>query len=1274
MKQRTLYVFLLMVLVITGVFVGVGLSQDSITEIQRIGDNRPTGMKYDPNFHQFVWVNPQGQLVLADAKTYAPRHILYDAGLYNSYVFSHDGKRLALAIDTRVEIWNTQTGEKFTEINPDGALRTEGPLFFSDDNLLLSFNTQVRAPRELRRSENDTVNLPWIWDFEATARVRTSILRNGVTAEPFFDLRNGFLFGPGNFFITGFEHRLQLLRVTPTAYPLIAEIPSNRFEPDPIALWFNFDRSKIYVLPNGFNVLKQIDADTGDIVDVNYSTTYNFRSAITSDIDIPALAPSNRAYFSKIIGEPEHTTPNALLQRLLGDGYISSNDYTPITVALIDFLQPQTADAGNEALILYIQNSTESNGYFRFLQAERRNQFLLHPDGNHIIYRNADGRIEVFDIRTGGLVKSFFQANSDRQDVFTLDQSGDVLISDFQQFNIWTGDVLYQNFDYYVNVGDIYFSFDNEQLITITNNNWWVWDIESGDVIQQEQVNIRGDIVAVNSDRHHYLSQVTNIDGLTGMEVYNVRTGQRRNVFFEEIQDRSIASIIQSPDWEHYLIVYSQSEFGPYQPGGNIVSLYSLDEGKLWLIAGDDLPQPNNRTYGWVDNQIAYVYGERAGQTQPERIYGLQYHTTGLPQCLVDAFPQTYTRWLGLWERLATSLRSDTLGHLTEALCDEVPSTEQEIEDVFFPSPTPTRVPVTATPSGIAGIPTCLTNRFPLQAQEYAEDWRRLTEGLTSEEVEEQERLLCAGLTGSDSTSGNTRSTRDENIQVMLIDIESGRRSLGGYIPPRESTQSPNIQLVIEDLRKQGVGPFETGVISPDGTLFATKDRFGHVLVYRLPRAYQQLAADATATESLFVQQSARVISLQPTATVGFEILGEPRPTLTPTITPTAPPRTEDIYELAQRDEIEEICPADHLYHVSDPPPDYEASGRIFIGIEDDRGYEDWILEPATGRIYLDETIQSCMNSCEFSPDLNWVIVDTVEGLTVSRPDGSDRIIIYENRPGDYRQPGGLRWIQDQPHLLQYSYSEWVTGEENQVTFYRQLNPETGEVIELDAPERKEIEFDGPQYQTVESQPGTVNRYAVLRTTFNTGRTNGTKYYIYDFETEESVYFARLANDNGDNNLRFQWDEFGDLLFFQYPNDEGNEWYVFDTRTAEFSFYGDIRAGSWSRDYRYRITSYRLPEPEYSERVENEEQLPKIQIWDSETDLTRIYCVPHTRTTEIRADYDWSPDNRYVIFRIQLPDDLEYESAPTRTVVLDMDTGTVTEISQEVTFIFMWTD
>ncbi len=1278
MKRRTTIALLLVALCLAGVAVGIGLSQDTITEIQRIGDLHPTGLKYDANFHQFVWVNPQGQLELADAETYESRHVIYDSGLYNAYIFSHDGRWLAIALDTRVEIWDTQTGEKFTEINPDGALRTEGPLFFSDDNLLLSFNTQVRAPRELRRSENDTVNLPWVWDYEATARVRTAILRNGVTAEPFFDLRNGFLLGPGNYFITGFESRLQLSRVEADAYPLIAEIPASRFEPDPIALWFNTDHNMMYVRPRGSNELRQINTITGELNDIPLGNSFSLSSTPRSEFPTPVLNFDNRQAFTKSIGDPSHTEPVTLLRRLLGDEYMAQRNFQPTTFMLLDVLDPQTAEAGNEGLLVYENNTQSNTGRLYFLQAQQRHQYLLHPDGNHLIYTHGDSRIEVFDIRTGGLVNTFYQAVSNangREDVYTLDATGDILISDFQQFNIWTGDILYQNFDYYVDVGEVLFSPDNSQLITITGNNWWVWDIQDDAIVQREVLNIRGDFLQQTSDNHRYLSSVTNRDGLIGREIYDVRTGQRRNVFFETLQDRSIEQIIASPDWEYYLIVYSGTQFGPYQPGGNVIAIYSMDAGKQWIIAGDDLPQPNNRRYGWVDNETIFVYGERRGITQPARIYGVDYHVTGLPQCMVDVFPDTYPRWLGLWERLVTTERSDTLHRLALSICLALPSDDEDIvEDIIFPSATPTRFPVTATPSAIIDAPSCLTSRFPRQAREYAEDWRRITEGLSEDEIEEQERLLCAGLTGSDNaTADSSPPQRDTNIQVMLIDVETAQRSLGGFVPPSQTTLSPNVQLVVNDLNLRGLGPFEGGVISPDGTLFATKNRFGHVLVYRLPRKYQELSADATATESLFIQESARGISLEPTPTQGFSFVGEPRATLTPTITPTSPPRTEDIFNLAQRDEIEEICPSDELFHISAPPPDYQASGRLYVNFVEGRGLSEWILEPETGEIYLDDTLPDPNVNWNVSPDGKWVLLTDEDGIVVQQVDGSNRTVIYENLPGDYRAPQNLRWIVDQPHRIAYEFTEWVTGEEDQQRFYSELDPATGEVVEIDPPPpRLDIEFDGPNYDVITNQPGTSNRYAVLRTQFNTGRSIGSKYYIYDYETETSTYFARFASAISSNTMDFQWDQFGDLLFYRYPTDSSDEWYVFDTHSGDFSFYGDLRDGLLSYDDRYRISRYRLPEPEYSERVENEEQLPKIQVWDSQTDLTRIYCVPQMGTAELDGGFVWSYDNRYIYFQITLPEDAEFPAAPIRAVLLDIETGYVTEISQDVRGVSLW--
>ncbi|MBC8098730.1 MAG: hypothetical protein H7Y11_04765, partial [Armatimonadetes bacterium] len=154
----------------------------------QIGDPHPQSARYNRAFDQYAMINVVDQLVLVDAQTYQEQHILYqgDANI-NAFRFSNDGRWLAIAIDIRVEVWDTQTGLKVVEITPDGALSTQRPLYWSDDDTLLSFETVIRAPQAIRRSENDTSILPWLWDVAAARRERGSRLPDRASAQPFFD-------------------------------------------------------------------------------------------------------------------------------------------------------------------------------------------------------------------------------------------------------------------------------------------------------------------------------------------------------------------------------------------------------------------------------------------------------------------------------------------------------------------------------------------------------------------------------------------------------------------------------------------------------------------------------------------------------------------------------------------------------------------------------------------------------------------------------------------------------------------------------------------------------------------------------------------------------------------------------------------------------------------------------------------------------------------------------------------------------------------------------
>jgi len=210
MKRIVIFTVLIIVSV-----VGLALAQNTperfFTPIQQIGQLRPQGIQYEPLFDQFVMVDLQGQLLLVNAENYETRHVLYESGAYNAYRFSHDGRYLALAIDQRIELWDTQSGTLNVSYAPEGANLVNGPLYFSPDDQFVLLNTVVPAPQATRRSENDTDNIPWLWDLRAARREANSVLPNASDAYPFFNFRNGLMMGANRFLIAGIPRRLQVI-------------------------------------------------------------------------------------------------------------------------------------------------------------------------------------------------------------------------------------------------------------------------------------------------------------------------------------------------------------------------------------------------------------------------------------------------------------------------------------------------------------------------------------------------------------------------------------------------------------------------------------------------------------------------------------------------------------------------------------------------------------------------------------------------------------------------------------------------------------------------------------------------------------------------------------------------------------------------------------------------------------------------------------------------------------------------------------------------------
>jgi len=1307
MKRIMILVTLLIGLLVIGIVLAQESGQPPVRFVTQIGEARPRGVQYDPNFDRMAYVDTQGQLVLADGTDYTPQTVLYDTGSYNAYKFSHDGRWLALAIETRIEVYDTATGELVSEFLPDGSLITEGPIYWAEDDELISFNTQVLAPRELRRSENDTVNLPYIFDWQANRRARSSILPNRVVAQPFFDLRNGFVFGDNGVFIAGYPQRLDVRQVSEDGFPVIGEITSTRNEPDPISVWESAFDDMMYIQAQGQPFFHQIDTAESRIVEIRTDLVYSNRD------DLPDIAASE---VLGIVGD-DHTQDVPEFVRLwLGtpnNGQVSN----PRTVELVDILLPTTAQAEIPYLLFKITNfrGIDVNVFYQIVPVF--NDIALHPDGTQMTLRrsveNGD-KLDTYSLVTGDWMHTITPSLSElgRGDhLLAYNGTGTTILNDFGRYDAATGDLISQNLQMNYGYDQFYFPQADGQIVTVNDQGRWVWDFFTGEVVNKLTLEPRGQVIQAENDLSRFLSQI-NVEGKLGYEIYDVASGDRRRIFFDDVPQRDLQQVYHSPSWEHYLVVYGDLSGQVYENPGNAIALYTMGEGMRWLIADDDLPFSSSREYGWLDDGTIYIRGVRNFIEPPERIYGIDYHGSGLPQCLVDAFPDSHTQWVGYWDNFVWQMRPDDVDRLAVRVCNALPTDEDGIDALFFPTATATRLPITPTPAGIAGVPECLTSRFPDEARDYAAIWREIIADLTAEEIEEQARLLCESLQG-ESLFFADRPVRDPNVEVMLIDIDTQIRRVGGFIPQEAPEPRPNTELIAELMRRAGLAVPNALQFSPDGRYMAGVNNRGFIEIYELLQPYELYAADATATEIGFQPTDVRRIGLRPTATRAFDSIGEPRPTITPTITHTPPPTIEATADLARRDDIEEICPAERVYTMDDLPPEWAVSGRILLRSEGIPESPLLVLQPEDGSIERDYESLDCGN-CEFTFDQNWVR----RGNVISRPDGSEAFnledMIEALAPelfnpredgtnvyleGEFEQLRALRFID--LSTVQYVYGVYDTAiTDEQITTYTQrLDLETGEVVPPFQPPTLEpvmVDYRFPELIAIHNDVDPA--WMLLRLPFATGSGAGVgyRYYLYNILSKEITYLARTLDDRG---LHFDWHPLGRALYFRYLDSPANEWFRLDTETGQVGLMGRLPDGLWSRDGRYRFNEYFLP---YEERLALEEA-GKIshffEVWDSETGLSRRYCTP-LYTDHFIETARWSPDNRYVlilsaytllpeteddapVFRstatptVSSPPPPETEDdGPVRIVnylLFDIETGYITELTDEDLSIIIWT-
>ena len=202
---------------------------------------------------------------------------------------------------------------------------------------------------------------------------------------------------------------------------------------------------------------------------------------------------------------------------------------------------------------------------------------------------------------------------------------------------------------------------------------------------------------------------------------------------------------------------------------------------------------------------------------------------SGLPACLVGAFPDDAAAWGQVWEAFGYRMRPDQLNRLAVRLCDSLPNEADEV----LPALTPTagfsyRSQPTPLPYNIPGVPQCLTSRFSREATAYAALWREIAAELTDAERAELEAMICEGLIGSVSGvqptptinpnaqvpptptpidgAPETTSNAEARPRVVAINIDTELRSEGDYLPPRQR-QAPRDPGPVVQLLSRPVQP-----------------------------------------------------------------------------------------------------------------------------------------------------------------------------------------------------------------------------------------------------------------------------------------------------------------------------------------------------------------------------------------------------------------------------------------------------------------------------------
>ncbi|MDX1991831.1 MAG: hypothetical protein SF029_05555 [bacterium] len=1241
----------------------------SFEVVTEIGRALPRNLLYDPMFEQMLVIDAYGKLMLVDALTYETKYTLYESGSYSDFAFSHNGRWLAVALDRRIDLWDTQSGTLAADLSTEdlGApIQTQGPITFSEDDNLLLFIGLYPAPRSIRRSENDTSTVPWLWHLPAARNEAESTFPDQREAWQFFDYRFGFVLGPESRIVAALPGRLEIL----DGYTLenLYDIATDRYEQDPLTVFFSQRDNRIYVQPVNQAALIQVDTQRGVLVEVPLNT------ALTLN-DLETLGGVELGSQARVIGEAASRTRNPLLRVLLdsyyGQDYRRAFENHPLTVTLIDVLVPPAATDDLLSILFFIYDEQEQRGRFVISRPNNVQQMVPNADDTVLLVRqtveNQGEFIKAYDFTTGQEILSLVPALRDlggysrfrKNRILAYDQSGQVVVSDFQRFNAETGEVLAEDLRYSRRFERFFFTEDSANVVTLSGTEWRLWSLETGEVVRREVLRLNGTIADTASDGSRFLTYFDTNSGAQGAQVSDLNDNTQRQVVFDALPGRFVAEIYPSPNWERFLVLYSENSYGPYYPG-NEIAMYDIEDGRLWFIAGDDLPPVDYREYGWVDNETVYVIGDGVPTNQPARVFGVEADASGLPACIVDNYPDQFETYANLWERLTLNVRPDALATLSLLICENLPDNPQEVEQLLLPTSTP--LPVTLTPIRIEGIPVCLTGRYPDRAEEFAAAWREITEGLTEAQMRETETLLCEGI-GEFNLEAFTPA---ESVRVtMLIDAESGLRSTGSFTPIlEESRPFEPIRTEFERTEQRDLGQ---AILSPNEQLIAASSLPGELVIYRMIVSYRTLLSYITQTASENLAQQ-NLIGVLPSPTPTYNPVGTARPTLTPTTTPTPFPRPAESVDQPQRGEVVDLCPSDTFYDITSPPEGYNPTGRISGEVQGDFL---WRVEPESGQRLEDQSLPQCGSGldCVFSPDREWILATMVDLIFVVRPDNSDiRVLFAYKEDGTVDEevnplPENIFHVSEPPQYrwsgrdtLEFDVEIQREDEDGYRYFEYGVFRDILGVFPDPEPFVPLIQVNEIDANLEARQPG--GPLAVVSTTFSTGIGPGYKYYIYNTETGDYRYFARVADEPG---LTLSWHPLGDRLFYYYyaPSGRPNPWYQFSPAESEHALLGDLPGGVWSNEGRYRAYS-------------TGRRTQQIGVYDSQSGLTRTYCLPELGARIYNGPLLWSPDSRYLALLAPLPADENVEGVGQHVLIVDVQSGAVIDLTTGFTTLVDW--